>query len=56
MVEEAASEGKITEIKSAVVDARFSTEEGVPPRVVARAGRVVDVIGVGCIFGGRLVP
>ena len=31
MVEEAASKGKITEIKSAVVDARFSAEEGVPP-------------------------
>ncbi|MCF7876182.1 F0F1 ATP synthase subunit beta [Candidatus Bipolaricaulota bacterium] len=31
MPEEVASEGKITEIKSAVVDARFSSEEGVPP-------------------------
>jgi len=30
MVEEVESEGQITEIKSAVVDARFSTEEGVP--------------------------
>ncbi len=30
MVEEVESEGRITEIKSAVVDARFSTEEGVP--------------------------
>ncbi|MFW6111708.1 MAG: F0F1 ATP synthase subunit beta [Candidatus Bipolaricaulota bacterium] len=30
MVEEVESEGKITEIKSAVIDARFSSEEGVP--------------------------
>nr|AGF92927.1 F0F1 ATP synthase subunit beta [uncultured organism] len=48
MVEEVESKGQITEIKSAVVDARFSAEEGVPSvnnaLIVERDGEQEDLV------------